>query len=407
VEASEDILEPTGIMKTALATHVKQAAAAEQSFVFTQPCSTHSSTTERTMKSHLAKSSLIFFIVISGITAVLTASGAPADNSGTSALYAVEAFASDNVWAAGYAYEGNLSFPLVEHWDGTSWSIIPNPAGVLQSQMHGIAVVAPDDVWFVGQTWNTSDQAYILHWDGESLQSIPPANPSLYVSLWSVSAISANDVWAVGQSSNHTLTEHWDGSSWRVISSPTGSYDFLEGVTALAANNVWAVGYTSDASEILHWDGRRWTLSPSGTIGDYAGFRSISALAANDIWAIGFSEGTLTEHWDGTLWTRIPSPNPSPTGNSLYSVGAIGPNDVWTVGQAYGSPNHTLALHFDGAVWSQAVTPNLGRGFLANSLYGISPVASNDIWAVGIGQQAMTMHWDGRRWRVVSNPADH
>ena len=87
---------------------------------------------------------------------------------------------------------------------------------------------------------------------------------------------------------------------------------------------------------------------------------------------------------------------------------AIAPNDVWTVGQGYASPvNRTLALHWDGAAWSVVATPNIGQGFLANSLYGVSAVSSDDVWAVGIGQQAMTVHWDGARWRVVPNPADH
>src|SRR5437867_12235348 len=129
------------------------------------------------MKSNRTKSSLTLVIPFVGVVAALAASDAPVDNSGASALYAVSAFASDNVWAAGYKYEGDLSFPLVEHWDGTSWTIVPNPSDVLQSQMHGIAVVATDDIWFVGQTWNVGDQAYILHWDGVSLQSVPPANP--------------------------------------------------------------------------------------------------------------------------------------------------------------------------------------------------------------------------------------
>jgi hypothetical protein len=203
------------------------------------------------------------------------------------------------------------------------------------------------------------------------------------------------------------LTEHWDGTRWSVVPSPTGSYDVLEGVTALSANDIWAVGYTSDASEILHWDGTRWSLSSSGTIGDYAGYRGISPLAANDIWAIGFSEGTLTEHWNGTRWNRVPSPNPSPIGTSLYSVLAIAPNDAWTVGQGYGSPNRTVALHWNGTSWSQVKTPNIGQGILANALYAVSGIASDDIWAVGIGQQAMALHWDGTRWRVVPNPGDH
>lgn len=359
------------------------------------------------MNLNRTKSPLPFAILAVALVAAVTAGGAPVDNSGTTALYAVNAIASDNVWAAGYRFEGDLSFPMVEHWDGTSWTIIPNPSGVIQSQMHGIAVVAPDDVWFVGQTWNVSDQGYILHWDGVSLQSVPPANPSLYVTLWSVSAVSANDVWAVGQSSNRTLTEHWDGTRWRVVPSPTGSYDFLEGVTALAANDVWAVGYTDDASEILHWNGTRWSVSPSGTIGDYAGFRGISPLAPNDIWAIGFGNGTLAEHWDGTSWSRVSCPNPSPIGNSLYSVAAIAPNDIWTVGQGYASPNRTLALHWNGAGWRQVKTPNIGNGIVANALYSVSAVSSNDIWAVGIGQQAMTLHWAGARWSIVPNPGDH
>ena len=354
------------------------------------------------MKFNRKQSSLALVILAAGLIPTITARVLPADNSGTSALYAVNAFASDNVWAAGYKYQGNLSFPLVEHWDGISWAIVSNPSGVAQSQMHGIAIVAPDDVWFVGQTWNTDDQAYILHWDGVSLQSVPPANPSLYVSLWSAAAIAANDVWAVGQSSNRTLTEHWDGTRWSVVPSPSGTYDFL------SANDVWAVGYTEDASEILHWDGAHWNLSSTGTIGDYAGYRSVSPLSGNDIWAIGFSEGTLTEHWDGTRWSRVPSPNPSRIGNSLYSVAAIAPNDVWTVGQGYGSPvNRTLALHWDGTAWSQFKTPNIGRGILANALYAVAGLGSDDIWAVGIGQQAMALHWDGARWLIVPNPADH
>jgi hypothetical protein len=67
--------------------------------------------------------------------------------------------------------------------------------------------------------------------------------------LLGMTAISATDVWAVGDYTNslgyeQTLTEHWDGTSWSVVSSPnvgTG-YNYLEGVAAVSANNVWAVG---------------------------------------------------------------------------------------------------------------------------------------------------------------------
>ena len=87
------------------------------------------------MKFNRKQSSLALVILAAGLIPTITARVLPADNSGTSALYAVNAFASDNVWAAGYKYQGNLSFPLVEHWDGISWTIVSNPSGVAQS--HG------------------------------------------------------------------------------------------------------------------------------------------------------------------------------------------------------------------------------------------------------------------------------
>src|SRR4029077_14537933 len=60
---------------------------------------------------------------------------------------------------------------------------------------------------------------------------------------------SGNDVWAVGQydlfglGSFRTLTIHWDGSAWSLITSPNpGDFrDYLFGPTG-SGNDVWAVG---------------------------------------------------------------------------------------------------------------------------------------------------------------------
>jgi hypothetical protein len=329
-----------------------------------------------------------------------------ADTSGTSALYAVDAYASNDVWAVGYKYEGDLSFPLVEHWDGTQWAIVPNPPNVIQSQMHGVAVVAPDDVWIVGATWNVSDLAYVLHWDGATLQSVPCQNPGFYGGFWSVAAVAANDVWAVGDTTDSnnnykTLVEHWDGHRWSVVPSPSGDYDFLQGVTAVSANDVWAVGYGLTSSEILHWDGIHWSFSTSGTVGDYAGYNTVSAIAADDVWALGFGNGGLLEHWDGTRWNRVPAPR------AAYGLATFASDDMWAVGgDAVGSSHRTLAVHWDGVAWRKSKTPSPGHGILSNVFYAVAGVTSNDLWAVGIGQQALTAHWDGNAWRLVHNPGE-
>ena len=42
--------------------------------------------------------------------------------------------------------------------------------------------------------------------------------------LYGLAALSASDAWAVGLYQNGTgvltLTEHWDGTSWRLVASP-------------------------------------------------------------------------------------------------------------------------------------------------------------------------------------------
>ena len=66
-----------------------------------------------------------------------------------------------------------------------------------------------------------------------------------------MAAISATDVWAVGeQNLNQTVTEHWNGTAWSVVPSPSvtagGVQDFLSSVSAIGSSDVWAVGSTNN-----------------------------------------------------------------------------------------------------------------------------------------------------------------
>ena len=63
-------------------------------------------------------------------------------------------------------------------------------------------------------------QTLVEHWNGSAWSVVPSPNApgTRSNSLVSVSAVAANDVWAVGYSligfTHQTLIEHWDGSSW-------------------------------------------------------------------------------------------------------------------------------------------------------------------------------------------------
>jgi hypothetical protein len=73
-----------------------------------------------------------------------------------SILTATTAIAPNDIWAVGFAnLAPNPQQLLAEHWNGSSWSVVPtpNPAGAAGgSQFHGVAAAASNDVWAVGQT---------------------------------------------------------------------------------------------------------------------------------------------------------------------------------------------------------------------------------------------------------------
>ncbi len=165
-----------------------------------------------------------------------------------------------------------------------------------------------------------------------------------------VAVVSSNDAWAVGTSRNqsgfssHTLTEHWNGSQWSIISSanPSSAQNVLVSAAALTANNIWAVGFTTDMngfSQTLaeHWNGTTWKLVASPNPDPmFNGLSSLSAASANNIWAVGIQKvasETLIEHWNGTQWQVVASPNRDGSSNILQSD-AVVPNTskVWAVG---------------------------------------------------------------------------
>src|SRR5205823_6322194 len=145
--------------------------------------------------------------------------------------------------------------------------------------------------------------------------------------------------------SNQTLLEHWNGSTWSLVSSPNPStlYSAFSGIAAVSANDVWAVGLYADDSTgndqalVAHWNGSNWSIVLSPNTGVYRiALYGVAAISANDVWAVGYYSNngvyggqTLVEHWNGSSWTIVPSPNPGRLNNFLNAVAAVSANDVW------------------------------------------------------------------------------
>ncbi|HKV57601.1 MAG TPA: hypothetical protein VJO32_04945, partial [Ktedonobacteraceae bacterium] len=152
---------------------------------------------------------------------------------------------------------------LVEHWNGSRWSVVKSPSPGSGDDLRSVAAVSANDVWAAGYSSSrNSVQTLTEHWNGTSWQVVTTPPIVTGPSFSAVAAVSASDVWAVGDgsgaSSNRlfvTLTEHWNGTRWNVVQSPSpGSFNIqLLGVAAVSANNVWTVGVADSNTLIEHY----------------------------------------------------------------------------------------------------------------------------------------------------------
>src|SRR5262249_10222131 len=141
-------------------------------------------------------------------------------------LYGVACAATANCWAVGYATTKGVDQASVEHWDGTSWSIATSPT-ITATEHHylsAVTCISTSDCWAVGyHDSNGAAQTLIEHWDGTSWSIVtsPNALNTQENVLSGVTCLSTTDCRAVGSSldgtTNKTLIERWDGSSWSVI----------------------------------------------------------------------------------------------------------------------------------------------------------------------------------------------
>lgn len=177
-------------------------------------------------------------------------------------IFGVSADATNDVWAVGSVAEFST---FVEHYDGRTWSVVPSPnAGLGWNILFGVVALAPNNVWAAGyytQQVNSTrpTKTLIEHWDGTSWKIVPSPNigpHSVYQSneLWGITAVSANDVWAFGaffaangSGQQSTLVLHWNGTSWAIVPSPNptnGSFrsDILFGGTVIPTGDLWIVG---------------------------------------------------------------------------------------------------------------------------------------------------------------------
>ena len=296
-------------------------------------------------------------------------------------------------WAVGQ--QG--SSQIVERWDGSGWGVVAMPAVAGASALAAVSAPSDGEAWAVGSTTPTDGgaaQPLIEHWDGTAWQVVPgPAvDGAALDGVWSTGTA---DAWAVGTADGRPLAWHWDGSVWSALPSPEAfGLPALSAVAGTGPDDVWAVGTVGAAPQrrgvLEHWDGTRWQVSATPPGADVS-VVSVRALGPGDVWAVGqYTPGAGASqpyalHWDGRSWHGTAFPGMGPGINRLNDVVPMSPQDVWLVGgrgaTVLGGSGRPAVEHWDGTAWSSA-TGGLD-GTRGTSLTRAVPLPGGRILAIG------------------------
>jgi hypothetical protein len=321
---------------------------------------------------------------------------------------------------------------LIESWNGTSWAIMdsPNPPEVLSDELSAVSCVSASDCTAVGSYSDAggNDRTLVEHWNGTRWSIVRSPNEGMSAGLAAVSCVSATACTAVGSYLNsdglsRTLIESWNGSKWSIVPSPNNPnfiHDYLSGVSCVSAHACTTVGAVSSFSGIAtlieSWNGTKWSIVASPNNGK-SSLRSVACVSATSCTAVGthsglFGQGhlTLVESWNGSTWSIVASPNQAGNNNVLSGVSCSSASACTAVGDfVNGSSTHqTLVESWNGTTWSIVASPNQGGNH--NVLSGVSCSSASACTSVGdfvngsSTYQTLVESWNGSAWSIVASP---
>jgi hypothetical protein len=260
-------------------------------------------------------------------------------------------------WAVGEYLNSNYQGrALIETWDGNSWSIASNPQpGSVRDMLFGASALSPSDVWVVGDQEGPGHVFRTLaeHWDGSTWSVVPSPNPgSDGDHLYAIDAVSPDNVWAAGQqlggnSPDQGLVEHWDGQKWSVVPVPTpasASLVMLDGITA-SASQVWVAGEADSPQGggqplVEGYQNGTWTDAALPTTPDGSNWTNLwgITMAGGSVWAVGTYVNPATDNNNdlvlqgtGGSWSIDPAPNPGSGSNILGGITNVD-GQLWAAG---------------------------------------------------------------------------
>ena len=298
-------------------------------------------------------------------------------------LQGVAALSAKNAWAVGR----RAGKALIEHWNGSKWQPVPGAAVRPRNatvQLSGVAAISAKSVWAVGSVYQASHVIPLIeHWNGARWSVVPAPDPGGLSANAYLSGVAASKagVWAVGTSAPgnvyRTVVLSLVRGRWRELKSPnpSGLGNWLGAVSAVGSRVLAAGfgGYDNPAAAtplVVHRAGSAFRLDGTPDPGGLTAQDELYAVAATTTggWAVGRSAAqTLILRERSGHWKQVASPSwPSPATSILEGVTSRR-GSAWAVGEHSAevqtssgpiSVTYSLILRWTGTRWARVHSPN-------------------------------------------------
>lgn len=330
-----------------------------------------------------------------------------------------------------------------------SWTVAatPAPTGFQGTQLQGVSCAATlcvavgDDIVGTNTPEDQQDEALIetsdngVTWTSDTTVPGPPG--MVTSSLKGVSCPSSTFCMAVGSyttaSTNGTLVDTFNGTSWSYLTSPTNASDG-PGILAQVFNGVSCVSdafcvtvgdlyYGTDGPLMESWAGGVWTYdtdvsdqSPSTGLLSSVSCTSVTWCVADGWQGSGDALTTLAESYNGTEALTEPTLNPPAAASGasqLLGISCWSADDCLAVGDANATPLNpsaadTLVELDDGGTWTIVPSASVLGQLNAISCPGPSLCAaagSNPVQVDGSPlDESLVETLDGTAWSPTPTP---
>src|ERR1044072_1022001 len=162
----------------------------------------------------------------------------------------ISAVSATDAWAVG-------TDGVFAHWDGAQWNIVDN------TKVIGTSTIYAVDMFASNQVWATSAAGRILRYNGTNWALDPSGLGN--VTMFDISMVSPTDGWAAGTSA---VFAHYNGSKWLSVSPGSGITSTINGLDMVSSTLGYAVTGMADNSgrvgKIARFDGVSWQLAYTG-----------------------------------------------------------------------------------------------------------------------------------------------